>query len=202
MIENMFSVDLYRGHIDLKLDETLIKELQEEITGKNYSIDDGGASSSPDQLRYQKDKRIKSLNNEIKNHVRNGWLELGMRKDLLPFIRDMWMNVIYPKGSMKDQAKNSQYAVFGIYHLLAEENSGDILIEHPLRNMMNNHPYEPHDNLHRYKVKVKTGDLILFPSTFLYSTTENKSQSNRITLEFGCNFQFDIHSFLIDRRLP
>lgn len=185
MIETMFSVNLFRKKLTTQVDKLLISELTSEITGEDYDIDDGGASSHPDNVEYHKDARLESLIDEIKISMVEAWNELEFREDLFPLIGQMWMNVVYPKGDMKDQAHHSKYSMYGIYYLQADEDCGDLVLHHPLDGMTRNLPYQPKPNLDRYKVKPTTGELIVFPSSFIFNTKENKSQSNRITLEFG-----------------
>ncbi len=192
MIETMFTVNFFRKTLSTKVDKSLISELSTEVTGEKYNIDDGGASSHPNNIAYQNETRLELLINEIKTTTFEAWNELEFREDLSPVVSEMWMNVVYPKGEMRDQAHHSKYSMYGIYYLQADENCGDLVLHHPLDGMTRNLPYQPKPNLDRYKIKPKTGELIVFPSSFVFNTKENKSESNRITLEFGINYKLKI----------
>jgi uncharacterized protein (TIGR02466 family) len=192
MIETMFTVNFFHKTLNAKVDPLLISELSTEVTGETYNIDDGGSSSHPSNVLYQTDARLESLVDEIKISTQEAWNELEFREDLSPIITEMWMNVVYPKGKMTDQAHHSKYSMYGVYYLQADENCGDLVLHHPLDGMTRNLPYQPKPNLDRYKIKPKTGELIIFPSSFVFNTKENKSESNRITLEFGINYKLKV----------
>lgn len=191
MIETIFSVNFYRNSLD-NVSKNIVDELSLELTGENFNVDDGGASSHPDNVQYYNDVRLSSLVDNIQNETKKAWEGLEFRDDLTPVITEMWLNVVYPKGEMQDQAHHSKFSLCGVYFLHAEENSGNLVLVNPLDGMTRNLPYQPKAHLNAYQITPKTGDLIIYPSYFLYHTKENKSQSNRVTLEFAVNYKLKV----------
>lgn len=191
MIESFFETNYFKENVSHDFSELNFKD--EILKQNNITIpilDDGGISSYEENKKYHTDDRLSSFVETLTPSLENGWKELGFRKDLFPTIRDMWCNIVYDQGNMEEQRHPTEFQMFGIYHVSAPEDSGDLIFYHPADWIFSTHAFEPNEKRTKCRVKVKTGDLILFPSYLKFSTTENKSNQDRVTLEFGCDYKF------------
>lgn len=190
MIKSIFDVKIFHQNLGITFDTKLFEEIKKEIHGNTIPIiKNGGTSSYYTDIKYNNDIRLEKLISKIEHVTNEAWLSMGYRKDLKPLFKDYWINVIYPDGSMKEQVHSETSKIFGVYHLYAPENCGDMVIDHPFDGYVKNVPMEPENGLYNYKITPKTGDLILFPSYTKYYTNLNKSREDKITLEFRCMYQ-------------
>lgn len=190
MIKSIFDIKILHQNLGITFDSETLEDIKKEIHGNKIPIiKNGGASSFDSDKAYQTDIRFKKLISEIELITNDAWLSMGYRKDLKPLFKKFWINVIYPDGSMSEQVHSETSKVFGVYHLHAPENCGDMVIDHPFDGYIRNVPLEPKEGLYNYAIAPKTGDLVLFPSYTKYYTKPNKSNEDKITLEFRCMYQ-------------
>ncbi len=190
MIKNIFDIKIAHQNLGITFSSELLEEIKKEIHGNKIPImKNGGTSSYYTDIKYNTDSRFENLIGEIERVTNDAWIYMGYRKDLKPLFKDYWINVIYPDGSMDEQVHSETSKIFGVYHLYAPENCGDMVIDHPFDGYIRNVPMEPQNGLYDYSITPKTGDLILFPSYTKYYTKPNKSNEDKITLEFRCMYQ-------------
>ena len=94
--------------------------------------------------------------------------ELGLPMD------EFWFNIAGPGESTGWHDHKERSKLSGVYYLHVPDNSGDI----HFRKKIDDETFE-------WKMKSKTGKLILFDSSIEHSVPENKSKEDRISIAFN-----------------
>jgi len=184
VVHNIWSTPIYENFISV--DNEWIKiaknEKFERMNSKNGDI-------SSDFYILEK---IPNLKNEILKHC-NFFLDkyLFINKNIQFYLTNSWL----VKHKFKDFAQNHFHTnslLSGVFYLETPENSGHICF---LRNTHTNYIFpisfnidfekQNNTNCFDYKIEVKKGKIIIFPSHLYHSVLENFSNEDRYSLAFN-----------------
>jgi uncharacterized protein (TIGR02466 family) len=106
---------------------------------------------------------------------------------------NLWINVNKPGCSNKSHM-HPQAIISGVYYISVPKNSGDLIFENPIGNLMSSYLPKAYVNSYdRYNssawnVSPKDGFLVLFPSWLGHSVDVNNSKEDRISISFNYSF--------------
>ncbi len=196
MIVDIFPLKIYKTHIQdvenlLPSLQPLLEESYEKTTCNNQgSMRNNGLCSYNVSRELHKDPAFAPIVDIINHHVSIFWKELGYGHT--PYIFEMWSNKYVP-GSFIDSHNHSPIPLTVSLYLKKEENSGNIVFEHPLETLLKHQPYkslqdrDAYHTLFDHELEVTTGDLVIFPGYLRHKTQSNNSQTERIMIGANIN---------------
>lgn len=124
----------------------------------------------------------------IAEHATKYWDELNYTG--LPVIEEMWANIYYPESHIAAHT-HSPMILTACFYLEKNDNTGNIVFENPLSQILKFHPYkitpENYTLALETEVNTESGDLIIFPGYLSHRTLPNNSSDNRIII--GANIK-------------
>lgn len=184
---NLFGIPIYIGN--LSLDD---KEINILINSEYERLKPNNGFKTKN-IFILNNKKIKKLNNEIKNHL-NIYLYNQLKiKDNIKFkMLNSWC-IKHIKDDWAQKHSHSNSFLSGIVYLKTNKNSGNLIF---YKNVYwQNIFYKSVDiefkeytetNSDIWSITPKNGDIILFPSFLEHSVTYNKSKEDR----YSCAFNF------------
>lgn len=133
-------------------------------------------------------KSFQQLKSTLTRHINEYFQKVYMpkKKDLKLYITQSWLN--YTKNNEFHHLHSHQNSfVSGVLYIKANPEFDSIILEkrQPLENiLMNPHTYGLFNSA-QWNYKIKTGMLILFPSTTPHSVKTKKDNNERISLAFN-----------------
>lgn len=194
MIHNLFSVPIYKFNIAEIIDiDDLRKNLLLEfndISSNNFDLEkNGGKSTYNYNAKLHNKEYMTLLNEEIYNHVKMYWKILDIDQGLVPVIDECWSNIHYAT-SYTESHSHSLMPIVATFYVQAAEDCGELVFINPMEYSITHLPYSvPIEHKIESRIKVKTGDLILFPGYVRHKTGYNLSGQDRIVLSY--NFRAD-----------
>ena len=133
-------------------------------------------------------KPFKKLKNILIDHVNEYFKKIYVpeNKDLKLYITQSWLN--YTKNNQFHHLHSHQNSfISGVLYIKAHENVDSIVLEkrQPLENILIKSENYGVFNSTDWRYKIKTGMLILFPSTVPHSVKVKKDNEERISLAFN-----------------
>lgn len=194
MIYNLFSTPIYKINLLESLDE--INEIEKIIRHKlNYAEEslsslekNGGASTYETDNQLHKLPIMQQLSKLVSFHSSMYWRVLDVDERLSPRIDQCWSN-IHRSRSFTLQHSHSLMPMVAAFYLKAEPDSGDLILTNPAEYSITNIPFS--NDIERKietRVKVRTGDLVLFPGYIRHKTGENFSNDDRIVISFNIGY--------------
>lgn len=135
---------------------------------------------------------LKEIKEFIEKNSQLYWESLGYRTDQIPSIAEMWINS-YLKDSFIDLHNHSPQLLTASFYLSKPKNSGNIIFENPMSDILKYQPYERMINRSLYhklfeeEVETNEGDLIIFPGYLKHKTNPNLSDGERIIIGANIN---------------
>ena len=200
MLYNLFPVKIYKkkfsGNLE-KLKNSILPQLEkvfEESKNNNQaSMRTGGICSFNvfDRLHTQMD--LDEITKFAEESATEYWKDLNY-VDAKVYANFVWANR-YPPGAYIDNHNHIPAPIVGSFYLKKPTNSGNIVFENPISNILRYQPYKGLNVKNDYvsefdtEVEISEGDLILFPGWLMHRTPLNVSDDIRIIL--GYNFSFN-----------
>jgi uncharacterized protein (TIGR02466 family) len=145
---------------------------------------------------------LASTINVLNLEIEKCWKEFNYYTGMTPYINEMWLNETLPGGVSVLSHNHSPYPLVGVVYLQAEENAGNIIFENPNYLVVGTQPHN-WDGTNTVNggiqetIKIKTGDLVIFPGWLRHRGEINASLSNRYIISFniGCKGNYPISTY-------
>jgi hypothetical protein len=132
---------------------------------------------------------LKQLLNSATNNFIVLHKELGYKKNLIPIIDNIWIN-INPPGGTNQPHIHFDNILSGVFFLKSNQNSGRLMFPHPA---INSSYHFHHKTVEKYNENNSTfchhipqeGKMVLFPSYALHYVEPNLSNEDRISIAFN-----------------
>lgn len=194
MIYNLFSTPIYKINIldtlqNIDRIETIVKDKLNHSSSSLSSLEkNGGVSTYETENQLHEIDEIKQLADIVLFHSRIYWRVLDIDERLSPRIDQCWSN-IHKTGSFTLQHSHSLMPMVGSFYLKAEKNSGDLILTNPAEYSITNIPFSKNiEQKIETSIKIRTGDLVLFPGYVRHKTGENFSGHDRIVITFNMGY--------------
>jgi uncharacterized protein (TIGR02466 family) len=169
-----------------------LKKLCLNLSKKKVSVikSNAGGYQSPNLLD-KPDKVISEFTKSLETPMRVFSSSLRIKKDIK--MSNLWVNVNKPGCSNKSHM-HPQAIISGVYYVSTPKDSGDLIFENPIGDLMSSYLPKTHVNSYdRYNssawhISPKDGFLILFPSWLRHSVDVNNSKEDRISISFNYSF--------------
>ena len=184
-IHNIFPTTIYEDTIPLN--KNIKKQLIEKPFDNIYQNGKRNGYYSIDKYILN-DEKILPLTEKIIEHTRNYIYNVyKVRKEISFFITNSWI-MKHGKNDAADLHIHDNSLISGIYYLQTPKNSGDLFFKR--NNAINpifstTLPIDTETNMNTWRINVKEGLLILFPSHLLHYTEHNLSDKLRYSLAFN-----------------
>ena len=185
ILHNIFptTISQYNIGVDKKIKRQLIDEAYDFI--HQHGIKNGFTTVNKYILN---NKKYSSLSKKILDKLSYVIYDIyTIDKNLKFFITNSWC-VKHEKNDVAALHNHNNSIISGVYYFQTPKNCGDIIFN---RNTTLNSVFTQtltiptNNNLDEYKVKVKEGTLLLFPSHLLHKTEPNLSNKSRYCLAFN-----------------
>lgn len=189
-IIDLFSIPIYKTNLLDQIDVNLIeKSLQVEFSkssNKESLLEtNGGISTYTTNCKLHLENFSQKLSSLVLDHCRFYWKILDIDQRLEPKIDQCWANV-HKDRSMTLEHSHSLYPIVATFYVKAEPNAGNLVLKNPMEYGLTHIPYSvPIEQKIESNIKIKTGDLILFPGWIRHKTQENYSYTDRIVMSFN-----------------
>jgi len=193
MIIDLFSLPVYKTNILDQINLTEIKDsLQEEFLKSSNNRSDletnNGISTYTTNHNLHLKEYAKKLSKIVLDHAGLYWKILDIDQRLKPEIDQCWANVHYDK-SMTLEHSHSLHPIVATVYINAEPNCGNLTLINPMEYGITHIPYSvPIEQKIETSLKIKTGDLVLFPGWIRHKTQENYSGSERVVMSFNIKY--------------
>jgi uncharacterized protein (TIGR02466 family) len=124
----------------------------------------------------------------IESSAKRYWDECRYHKDLTPYVFQLWANST-PGGGWIHSHLHGNMPFTGVIYIDASPEQGNLMIENPMDMILMSQPISPDVKYPMAEeLKVKSGDLIMFPGYIKHSVKPNKTDVPRLILGFniGC----------------
>lgn len=194
MIHNLFSTPIYKVNIldsltEVDLIENIIRKKFIDSSEELSSLEkNGGVSTYETDNQLHNIEILEKLNDLVLLHCKMYWRVLEVDERLSPRIDQCWSN-IHKSKSFTLQHSHSLMPMVAAFYLRAELNSGDLILTNPAEYSITNIPFSQSiERKIETAIKIKTGDLIIFPGYIRHKTGENFSTSDRIVISYNIGY--------------
>lgn len=177
-LNSFYLIDKFPKHEELK--KILLKEINQniidnrKIQNEDYT-DYFSTDWTEDNLRISSDftrKWVTIIYDDLINFFNNTFLKLGYQKCI---IKDLWFQQYKNKGTHGWHIHGGSFT--GAYYLDLPKNSPPTQISHPF------------DNKNIINLKVKEGDVSIFPTHVVHRSPINMSKNKKTIISFNLEFQ-------------
>jgi uncharacterized protein (TIGR02466 family) len=197
MLSPIFSIKIYKQNI--KLEDSVLSAARSYLNDifkvmENYTFHslekDGGKSTHFINRDLHQNEIFYPLVDKIYSHLNDYCKNLQLSPYLEPVISSMWANS-HLEGAWSDLHIHSVHQLAGCFYLDFPQDSGDILFLNPLEYHYNAFPFSEKGQEENtwQPAHVAQGDLIFFPAFLKHKTEKNKSNQQRISINFNIDFQ-------------
>jgi len=179
MIDNWFGTQIYTSRIDNEFLGVVQKELSDAYDSNDFSgniID----QHSLNNFRLHAMTHVFSYLKEIKS-------DIGFKPEKpLSFGYMSSFRVVKPGEKVESYSSEQEADISGVYYFKTTGNDGMFFVENPFVNSRNWYPTS-----YQYDVGFtpEVGKLILFPAWLPRGEEENKSETDKVALEFNIKFE-------------
>lgn len=218
MIHSLFSIPIFQVNLLDKINnDNLLENLYPEFDIKyqmqaaerlGCEIEDvsglekqGGISTYSTKSDLHLQDFAKPLVQEVIDQCNLYWRILDLHSGLKPVIHECWTN-IHKQNSFTSQHSHSLMPIVATYYAKAQDGCGPLIMTNPAEYSITHLPYNsPIETKTETCIKVKTGDLILFPGYIRHKTGENKSGHDRVVMSFNIKFE-NAHQDYLSTQYP
>jgi uncharacterized protein (TIGR02466 family) len=191
MIHDVFPVRIYKQQANLTTQEidTMRDFLLAEFSNlekSNHQLEKGGKSLFDVNPSLHLLEEFQPLVKNIISHVEEYWDIMLFTESTDPKITDMWAN-IHSTGDETVIHSHSNIITVGCYYLDFPQDAGNLIFKDPNEYTHHYFPYdfEGKEKYLWHELEIKENDLVLFPGHLQHQTGVNKSNSNRISINFN-----------------
>ncbi len=106
-------------------------------------------------------------------------------KDLGFSRNEFWFNVTKPGDSTGWHDHKERAALSGVYYIDVPDGAPDLIIKTPLKANFDDLMFESEESSEVHKLKIETGDLVLFPGWLEHGVDANLTDKPRINIAFN-----------------
>jgi uncharacterized protein (TIGR02466 family) len=177
-LDLLFPIPVYKTNIGLLSDEQW-----EFVKNQNYTPRVTGTYGRNDTSVLES-QLFFDLKNKILDHLNFFSTEI-FKHQVEIYITHSWLNY-NPKKSYHNLHRHSNSVYSGAYYINVPENSPNLIFASPSIPIFEITPNEYNVcNSASWEIPVRSGDLVLFPSTLMHEVGENTGDDDRFTLSFN-----------------
>jgi uncharacterized protein (TIGR02466 family) len=181
-IISIFPTPIYVTNINRKLTE---KEMSFIKQCKKISHNNVGNVTSNNNYVLE-DKAFKNLKNEINILVKDYYMKIvSINSDIIPYITQSWLNYTN-KDQFHHKHEHPNSFVSGVFYPDCDQKVDSINFFNEVYKQIVPHPKEFNGfNSRTFTLPLKTGDIVLFPSSLTHMVETKKGNNTRTSLAFN-----------------
>lgn len=193
MIEHLYATPVYSSmvvdyqtinyHIDKVMDKLKFYSL--DTWGKTHLISIDFTKKSSKDFNIIKDLRLKKLEKEIDNHVKEYCDEIGFTYS--KYKMNSWFSK-FENGSYAHIHNHGDSDISGVYYYKTNGDDGKFFFESPNDHLTTSRIYK-HRGV-RWEYIPHCGKIILFPGWLRHGVQTNNTDNTRISISFNIKFEF------------
>ena len=193
MIEHLYATPVYSSmvvdyqtinyHIDKVMDKLKFYSL--DTWGKTHLISIDFTKKSSEDFNIIKDLRLKKLEKEIDNHVKEYCDEIGFTYS--KYKMTSWFSK-FENGSYAHIHNHGDSDISGVYYYKTNGDDGKFFFESPNDHLSTSRIYK-HRGV-RWEYIPHCGKIILFPGWLRHGVETNNTDNTRISISFNIKFEF------------
>jgi len=193
VIEHLYATPVYSSmvvdyqtinyHIDKVMDKLKFYSL--DTWGKTHLISIDFTKKSSEDFNIIKDLRLKKLEKEIDNHVKEYCDEIGFTYS--KYKMTSWFSK-FENGSYAHIHNHGDSDISGVYYYKTNGDDGKFFFESPNVHLTTSRIYN-HRGV-RWEYIPHCGKIILFPGWLRHGVETNNTDNTRISISFNIKFEF------------
>jgi len=183
-----FQIPLYTQNINLSSFNIIKDEVKTYIATNLNKFSENWDCPTKSTVSIPRHENIKSilLEKEIKTHTELYFKNWGFILSNLK-LNHLWVN-LSPPNAYQESHKHTGFLnknIFsGVLYIEVQDNSGNLVLVNPIEDLLGLMP-PSNSIIPRYNIKPQNGLIVFFPSWMEHYTTQNKTESNRISVSWN-----------------